>query len=53
MKFLVDSLPIFGEQCLLYDKCVDCDTSDCPMTWSKYDIEDKPHECCYLKEESK
>lgn len=50
MKFLVDKLPFYGEYCPFYENCLNNDTSNCPRCWDKYDIEDREHECCWLKE---
>ena len=50
MKFLVDKLPFYGEYCPFYQNCND---SDCPRGWDKYDIEDREHECSWLKEVEK
>lgn len=49
MKFLVDQLPFYGDYCPFYQNCPDNDTDDCPRCWNKYDIEDREHECLWLK----
>lgn len=58
MKFLVDSLPYYHEDCPFDPEvgsvCQAADTKDCPRYWSKYKVcsEDNPHECEMLKEVS-
>lgn len=59
MKFIVDSLPYYGDECPFsapkYDSiCYLCheDRAKCPRYWDKYFIcsDDNPHECEYLIE---
>lgn len=54
MRFLVDGLPYYGEDCHFdaYDQCWARGTKECPMIWDKYKVcsEDNPHECMWLKE---
>lgn len=51
MKFLVDSLPYYADECPLMDRC-NASEFECPRCWSKYQVcsEDNPHECYWLKE---
>ncbi len=51
MKFLVDSLPYYNEDCPLHNVCK-ADPEDCPRFWSKYKVcsERNPHEGEMLKE---
>ena len=53
MKFLVDELPYYGEECPFWTHGM-CYSSDneCPRCWSKSKVssEDNPHECDCLKE---
>lgn len=51
MKFLVDSLPYYGDECPLTDICPTSEFG-CPRYWSKYKVSsaDNPHECYWLKE---
>lgn len=55
MKFLVDELPYYGEECYFERKigCSFSSSEDCPRNWSKYIVcsDDNPHECKFLKEE--
>ena len=48
MKFIVDSLPYYGEDCPFEYRCGD----NCPRYWDKYFVTsvDNPHECEMLKE---
>ena len=54
MKFFVDSLPYYGDECPLSDKCNtnQFDNKNCPRFWDKYFIcsKENPRECEYLKE---
>lgn len=53
MKFLVDELPYYNDDCPFEVVCFASDNrSRCPRHWSKEEIcsEDNPHECCMLKE---
>lgn len=60
MKFLVDSLPYYGDTCPFEYIC-NAEEKDCPRHWGKYKVTDEnrnphecenrnPHECEYLKE---
>lgn len=55
MKFLVDKLSYYGDDCLFFMCCM-CraagSRSECPRYWDKYKVcsEDNPHECEWLKE---
>lgn len=53
MKFIVDGLPYYGEECPFYIQNL-CNSSanDCPRRWSRYKVcsKDNPHECEWLKE---
>lgn len=58
MKFLVDSLPYYGDWCPFANRfdmpnnCDDSGTDRCPRCWDKYKVcsEDNPNECYLLKE---
>lgn len=57
MKFLVDTLPYYGENCPFskhFDAPVHCYSSvvSCPRYWDKYKIcsDENPHECELLRE---
>ena len=54
MKFLVDSLPYYGEACtmLLNDLCMVESFRLCPRYWDKEFVcsDENPHECPWLKE---
>ena len=54
MKFLVDSLPYYGEYCPFQDVCNTnkFDYKNCPRSWDKYFVcsEKNPYECEFLKE---
>lgn len=49
MKFIVDSLPYYGDNCPFYAKCGQI---DCPKRWdNKYIYSDlNPHKCEHLIE---
>jgi len=53
MKFIVDTLPYYGDPCPLEDNCY-ADKSDCPRNWNKYKVcsEENPRECWWLKEKN-
>ena len=54
MKFIVDKLPYYGDDCPLMfsDFCASSSTNSCPRFWDKeFVCSDKnPHECPWLKE---
>ena len=56
MKFLVDSLPYYGESCPFEEKCYERalaeGNNDCPRYWSKYKVcsDENPGECRFLVE---
>ena len=52
MKFLVDSLPYYGEFCPFEEKCYEKGHHDCPRYWSKYKVcsDENPGECEFLVE---
>ena len=56
MKFLVDSLPYYGEFCPFEEKCyerfLDQRPNDCPRYWNKYKVcsDENPGECEFLVE---
>lgn len=52
MKFLVDSLPYYNDDCFFCSQCGSVDGLDCPRTWTKGFIcsDENPHECEMLKE---
>ena len=58
MKFIVDSLPYYGEPCphswTLGGNCYSSDEY-CPRKWSKEKVcsDENPHECEWLKEEQR
>lgn len=54
MKFIVDELPYYGEDCPFYEMCQHSDAEECPRYWDKYKIcsDDNPHECNLLVESS-
>ena len=58
MKFLVDSLPYYGEFCPFEEKCYERfrvqEHNDCPRYWSKDEVcsDEKPSECIFLVEVS-
>lgn len=55
MKFIVDELPYYREECPFYEMCQDSIYADkCPRYWNKYKIcsDDNPHECNLLIEAS-
>ena len=51
MKFLVDELPYYHDECPFLNMCY-ASESECPRYWSKYQVcsDDNPHECMWLKE---
>lgn len=51
MKFIVDSLPYYHDDCVFLDRCYESD-EHCPRYWSKEKVcsSDNPHECCCLRE---
>lgn len=51
MKFVVDSLPYYGEDCPL-ESLNYCNMDKCPKNWSKYFVcsNCNPHECELLVE---
>lgn len=54
MKFIVDQLPYYEDNCPLGPFCCDVDDPlDCPRKWSKYKVcsDENPHECNYLIEQ--
>lgn len=56
MKFLVDSLPYYGDDCPLFKKCWSRETKEkCPRFWDKYKVcsDENPHECEYLIEQKR
>ncbi len=53
MKFIVDKLPYYREDCPFEEMCRDSIFADkCPRYWNKYKIcsDDNPHECNLLIE---
>lgn len=53
MKFLVDELPYYGDDCPFKAFCINHTNRDnCPRYWDKYKIcsTSNPHECEHLKE---
>lgn len=52
MKFVVDSLPYYREECPFKDLCTDFGNDNCPRYWGKYFVssEYNPHECFKLIE---
>lgn len=51
MKFIVDELPYYHEECILSPLCGEFEGVCCPRTWSKYKVsDDNPRECKYLIE---
>ena len=53
MKFVVDQLPYYEDNCPLGPICRDInDPISCPRKWSKYKVtsDENPHECKLLKE---
>lgn len=54
MKFIVDYLPYYGEDCPFYEMCQYSDAEECPRYWDKYKIcsDNNPHECNLLIETS-
>ena len=56
MKFLVDTLPYYGDICPFAFSNVCCtnqfNIKNCPRYWDKYFIcsDENPHECEFLKE---
>ena len=51
MKFIVDSLPYYGEDCPFREFCKEEDEY-CPRYWDKYEVTSikNPHECEMLRE---
>lgn len=51
MKFIVDFLPYYNEECILADKCKNANSIDCPKNWDEDFIcsSRNPHECELLK----
>ena len=49
MKFIVDSLPYYGEDCPFE---LECEGTHCPRYWDKYEVTslDNPQECEMLRE---
>lgn len=55
MKFVVDELPYYGDDCPFYEMCQYSTYAEkCPRYWDKYKIcsDDNPHECNLLVESS-
>ena len=52
MKFLVDELPYYNEDCYFSQICCKAFSKDCPKIWDKYKVcsSKNPHECELLKE---
>lgn len=53
MKFLVDELPYYNNDCILADICEDRFSKDeCPRHWDKEKVcsDTNPHQCNYLIE---
>ena len=54
MKFIVDQLPYYGDECPFISMCdyVD-DKTNCPRYWDKYKVcsTENTHECRYLIEQ--
>lgn len=52
MKFIVDSLPYYGNDCPFMNQCYAAQNEFmCPRYWDKYKVtDDNSHECVYLKE---
>ena len=52
MKFIVDELPYYHDECPLMELCCEFNSDNCPRTWDKYTVcsDDNPHECLWLKE---
>lgn len=53
MKFLVDTLPYYGDHCPFSDNCFDSgDRLKCPRHWDKYVVgsDINPHKCEHLIE---
>lgn len=51
MKFIVDKLPYYYEQCPICDFCSEYNSYCCPKTWNKYKVtENNPQECEHLIE---
>lgn len=54
MKFLVDELPYYGDDChmMLNNLCMIESTLLCPRYWDKEFVcsDENPHECPWLKE---
>lgn len=51
MKFFVNELPYYNEDCPFEDKC--CSSPEnCPKNWNKYKVsgDNNPHECEHLIE---
>ena len=54
MKFIVDQLPYYGDQCPFMSMCDDVDDkTNCPRYWDKYKVcsTKNMHECHYLIEQ--
>lgn len=53
MKFVVDSLPYYMEECPFKGEL--CFMDNCPSTWDKYKVcsDENPHECYLLIEKRK
>lgn len=52
MKFIVDELPYYYDDCLFFNDCPDKDSDKCPRTWNKYKVSDdkeNPKQCLFLK----
>lgn len=55
MKFLVDSLPYYGEDCPFREICLSYENLvKCPRHWDKYKVtsDENLHECKYLIEQT-
>jgi hypothetical protein len=53
MKFLVDELPYYNDDCILADICEDrFSKKECPRYWDKEKVcsDTNPHQCNYLIE---
>lgn len=56
MKFLVDSLPYYGDNCPLFEKCWSREAKEkCPRFWDKCKVcsDENPHECECLIEQKR
>ena len=53
MRFLVENLPYYYDNCPFVDDCIDAGTMNCPRHWDKEFVcsDENPHCCRWMREE--